>query len=147
MDEEVSLLINGWTVKRKRKRGSADGLQFDVFYLDLLMQKNSGVVLKLFFALGGEVMAGSVLGALAVDLGVTGQIMLKTRCHISALWHHTNTLGHMPKDALHQQGIVGAAQNDGIYLRVELHEGIDSLGYEIVGTLAFGLVCLDYGRP
>ena len=94
MREKVQLDGNG----QKKSRIVRDkwGLfQVDVLYVDVFVKENLCVFLELFFALGGQVVALSVLGQLLFHFGMTLQIVAQTGCYVLALRHDAHMLRHM----------------------------------------------------
>ena len=79
-------------------------------------------------------MAGAVLGAAHIHLRMTHEIVFQTVGDIFALRHDAHTTRHILQNLVQKQRIMGAAEDDGVYLRVAAHQIANALFHEIVGT-------------
>ena len=75
------------------------------------------------------------------------EITLQTLGHILTLRNNTHASRQILQDFRHKQRVVGTPQNDGINLRVLMHNLVDALLHEIVGTRRIGLVILHQRHP
>ena len=75
-------------------------------------------MLEYVYRLGGEESAGSLLGAEVVHLGVALHIVYKTLAYVFALCDDLDVFGGVPAYLVVEDGVVGAAQDDGVYLVV-----------------------------
>ena len=119
----------------------------DVFDGDVCVEEELGLLLEFFRVLGCEVMDSGVLGTLLFYLGMTLQIGFKTLGHVFALGNRTNTFGEIFFYLRHEQGVMGTAEDKGIDLRIEVHNLIDALLDEIVGSRGVGLIIFYEGYP
>ena len=111
------------------------------------MEENLGLLLELVGILGCQVADGVVLGTFLLDGRVALEVTLQTLRHIFALWDDADAVGQVLQDFRHQQRVVRAAKDDGVNLRVEMHQLVDALLHEIVGTGGVGLVVLYQRHP
>ena len=121
--------------------------QRDVFYLDGFVQEELGLVAENVGVFGGQVVGGSALRALGLQLGMAGKVVLEGAGHVLALRHDAHGGGHVLEDFGHEQGVVGAAEDDGIDVGVLAHELVDALLDEVVGSGRVGFVGLYDGCP
>ena len=111
------------------------------------MEEELGGLLELVGVLGGQVVGGGALGAFLLYLGMALQILLKTLGHVLALGDDADSGGEVLQDFGHQQGVVGATEDDGVNLRILAHNLIDALLHEIVGTGGVGFIVLHQRHP
>ena len=111
------------------------------------MEENLGLLLELFGVLGGEIAGGGVLGAALLHLGMAFEVGFKASGDVFALRDDADTSGEVFEDLRHEQGVVGAAEDNGIDLRILAHNLVDAFLDEVVGAWGVGLVVLDEGYP
>ena len=115
--------------------------------LDGLAKEDGGHVGKGFGLLGGEVAGGGALGEALLHVGVPTEIVGKAVGYVFALWHEAHGGGKGAAQLGEEEGIVGAAEDDGVDEGVALEELVDVLLYEVVGSGAVGLAVLDEWHP
>ena len=111
------------------------------------MEEDLGLLPELVGVLGGEITDGGTFRTLLLHLRVTLQIGMKAVGDIFALGDDTYALWKVFQNLRHEQGIVGAAKDEGVDLGVEAHNLVDILLDEVVGTWGVGLVVLHEGYP
>ena len=122
-------------------------LQGDLLYADGLMQEQLGLLAKFVGALGGKVVDGAAFGAALFHVGMTLEIVPCALGNILALGYDTDAAGDVLLNLWQQEGVVGAAQDDGVYLGVETQQLVNVLLDEIVGTGRAGLVVFNQWHP
>jgi len=115
--------------------------------VDGFVEEDLGALFEFLFALGGEVLARAALRERLLNLRMAHEVVAQAVGHIFALRHDAHARGHMLHDAAHEQGVVGAAEDDGVDVGVEAHELVDALLDEVVGSGRVGLVGFDDGSP
>ena len=80
-------------------------------------------------------------------VGVTTEVVGKAAGYVLALRDEMDVGGRVLTDLVDEEGVVGAAEDDGVDERVTLQEQVEILAYEIVGTGRVGLAVLDEGHP
>ena len=118
-----------------------------MFYADVLMEEYLCTLAELLLALGGEVLAATILCTHVINLGVSLKIVFKTLGNILSLWYDADPRWHVSHDAVHEQWIVGAAKDDGIDEWILAHQLVDTLLYKVVGTRAVSFVGFYDGSP
>ena len=121
--------------------------QGDCLHADILVEEEARRLAELVAVLRGKITAGGVLGAHGVDVGMAREVSLEAGCHVLALRNDAHAARRVLQYFVEQQGIVRAAEYDGIYGRVAHHEGVDALLYEVVGAGRVVLVVLDERHP
>ena len=111
------------------------------------MEEQLGLLLELVGVLGGEIADGVALRTFLFDGGVALEIVLQALRHIFALRDDAHAGGQVLQDFRHEQRVVGAAQDERIDLRVEVHDLVDALLDEVVGAGGVGLVILYQRHP
>ena len=119
----------------------------DVVDVDGFVEEDLGLLLELVGVLGGEVVDGGGLGAALVDLGVAIKVGLEALGDVFALGDDAHARGEVFQDLRHEQGVMGAAEDDGVDLGIFTHDLIDAFLDEVVGSRGVGFVVLDEGHP
>ena len=96
---------------------------------------------------GGEVAAGGTGGEAAAHGGMSVEIVVQTFGDVAALRHEGDAERGVLPDFVHEEGIVGATEDDGVDLRVEPEELVDVFLHEVVGAGVVVLVVFDEGHP
>ena len=114
---------------------------------DALIREDARLLAELVLVLRGEVAAGAVLVAGGVDFGMAREVVFQALGHVFALRHYADAARRVLEDFVEQQGVMRAAEDDGVYLRVAQHDGVEAFLHEIVGSGGVVLVVLDEGHP
>lgn len=105
------------------------------------------MLLKLVGALGGVVFHRGMARTAGIHVGMAVQVVVQTAGDVLALGYHFDTLGHELLYRGQEDGVVGAAQDEGIDGGVGLKNVVDALLDEVVGTRSARLIVLDDGHP
>ena len=124
-----------------------DLAQRDIVYLDRLVEENLSRLLELVRILGGEIVHLAVLGAVALHLGMAREIVNKAIGHILSLRNNFHALGQILANLGHEEGVVGATEDDGINLWVERHNLVDAFFHKVVGSWGVGFVVFNQWYP
>lgn len=111
-----------------------------MLHAHFLVEEDRGTFIELVFGLCSAIYDAAAFGTLAVYLRMPFQIVFQTSAYVFALRHHIDLRRHILLDFGKQQREMRAAQYDGIYFRIFLHQFVDVFLYEEVGTGAVGLV-------
>lgn len=98
-------------------------------------------------AFGGEVAAAGVAGEAAFHFGMTAEIVGKRSACNLTLQDEGDAARDVFADFAEKEGIVGAAEYDGVNQRVGIEKAFDFLLHEVIGTGACGLAVFDKGNP
>ena len=115
--------------------------------LNLLVKEDLSTLAKPLFALCRQITAGAPLRHHGLHLGMALKITLQAVSHIGALRHDAHTVGHILHDAVHEQRIMGAAEDNGVDERVAAHQLVYALLHKIVGPRTVCLVGFHDGSP
>ena len=118
-----------------------------VFHVNILLKEHTGALCEAFGILGSEIMACASLRYAILHLGMTLHILHQTACHILALRHYSDTARDMLQYGVQKQRVMGARQDNGVYLRIATQQFVNTLVNEVVGTGTVCLVSLNYGSP
>lgn len=106
---------------------------------------------ELVCLLGSEVGAGGVSGERGGEVGMAAEIVLQRAGYYLALRHHIYRVGSDGREGglnlRHQERIVGAAEHEGVYLRVLGEEQAEVFIHEIVGSVLQVLAVLYQRHP
>ena len=116
-------------------------------YVDGFVEEYLCALLELLFALGGVVLACAALCERLFGLRMAREVVAQAVGDVFALRHDAHARWHVLHDAAHEQGVVGAAEDDGVDVWVEAHELVDALLDEVVGSGRVGLVGFHDGCP
>ena len=116
-------------------------------YLDIVIQEDAGTLLEAVGILCREETCHTALRAAGVHIGMPTEIVGKALYYKVALRYDADAVRNGLSQRRHQQGIVGAAKDDGVDIRVFVEELHDSFPHKIVGTIAAGLSGFYYCCP
>ena len=118
-----------------------------VFHVNILLKEHPGALGEAFGILGGEIMACASLRYAILHLWMALHILHQTACHILALRHNSYAARDMLQYGVQQQRVMGARQDNGVYLRIAAQQFVNALVNEVVGTRTVCLISLNYGSP
>ena len=119
----------------------------DGFDINGFVEEDLGGFLELVGVFGGEVAGGGVLGAALLDFGMASKVIGEALGNVFALGDDADACWEVFQDLRHEQGVVGAAEDNGVDVGVEAHNLVDALLDEIVGPWGVGFVVFDEGHP
>ena len=116
-------------------------------HADLLLEECLGALLEFVGILGGEVLAGAAASELLAQVRVVVEVLGQAVGHVFGLRNDAHAGFDILQNLRKEDGIVGAAQDDGVDGGVLAHELVDALLDEIVGAGTVGFVVLYEGNP
>ena len=111
------------------------------------MEEELGLLLESVGVFGGEVVGLGVFGTALLNLRMALQVAFQALGYVFALGDDADTGREVFEYLRHEQGIMGAAEDQGIDLRIKAHDLVVALLDEIVGAWGVGLVVFDEGHP
>ena len=123
------------------------GVKGSVFSVNGLVEEAGGRGSEAVGVLGGEETRSTPSCDAGFHVGVTTEVVGKAAGYVLALGDEMDVSGRVLTDLVDEEGVVGAAEDDGVDERVTLQELVEILAYEIVGTGRVGLAVLDEGHP
>ena len=91
-------------------------LEDDAAGVDGFVDEDAGQGGEVVGVLGGEVLASAALTAMALDFGMTSQVVSQALGDNGTLLDDVHALWHVLIDFMNQQGVMGAAQDDRVNL-------------------------------
>lgn len=122
-------------------------LEDDSEGVDGLVDKDAGEGREMVGILGGEILAGAATAAMALNFGMTLQVVGETFGNNRSLLDNLHMLRLVAVDFVDKQGIVGATQNDAVDVGTVCHQLVDVFLDKVVGTVAIALTVLDQWHP
>ena len=123
------------------------GVKGSVFSVNGLVEEAGGRGSEAVGVLGGEETGSTPSCDAGFHVGVTTEVVGKAAGYVLALRDEMDVGGRVLTDLVDEEGVVGAAEDDGVDERVTLQELVEILADEIVGTGRVGLAVLDEGHP
>ena len=118
-----------------------------MFGVDALTKEHCCVIVELAWLFGGQEAYAAVLCNACLHIGMPTEIVGKALCHIFALRNQVDVRRSMFPNLVVEQGIVGATQYDGIYVRVLRQQLPDVFLHKEIGSVAIVFTVLDEGNP
>lgn len=119
----------------------------DVLHVDHLVHEEGGTLAELIGALGGEVVAGAVLREAIVHVGMAVEIVLEALRHVFALGDDAHAGRRVFHYLVHEERIVRAAEDEGVYFGVGTKYAFNAFLHEIVRSGRVELVVLHERHP
>ena len=121
-----------------------DGLrQGDALCRYVGLEEEAGVGVDLVGRFAGVVLTGAACGEALAHLWVAVEVVVKAGGDVLPLWDEGDALGEIVADFVEQEGIVGASEDDGVYLRVLGEEFVDGVFDEVICSWFVKLVVFD----
>ena len=135
-------------IKREKFVNASNSLtEGDILNRHRLVEENLRLLAELLWILCGEIMYLAVLRTALFELRMAQEILLQAAGHILTLRDDTDARRQMLQNLRQQQGIMGAAEDDGIDLRILTQNLIDALLDEIVGAGGVGFIVFHQRHP
>lgn len=123
------------------------GVKGSVFSVNGLVEEAGGRGGEAVGVLGGEETGSTPSCDAGFHVGVTTEVVGKAAGYVLALRDEMDVSGRVLTDLVDEEGVVGAAEDDGVDERVTLQELVEILADEIVGAGRVGLAILNEGHP
>lgn len=111
------------------------------------MQEQARRLLEFLGILGGKIVYGAILRTLLLHLGMAVEIVEQTAGDILALRHDADAWIDIFDNLWHEQRIMGTAEDYGVDVGVKMHQLVDALLDEIVGSGTVRLIVFDKRNP
>ena len=122
-------------------------VECDVLHFHFFVEEEAGTFTEFSSRLGGEVLAGAATSESRCHLGMAVKIVLKAGGNVLTLGDDLHSLREILADFVEQEGVVGAAEYDGVNLRILCHQFVERVFHEVVSTRLVELVVLDEWNP
>lgn len=116
-------------------------------HVNAFVEEGGCRVSEFFFRLCGEVNALAAPRASGIHFGVAVKVVLQAMCYQFSLRNDVDTGRHVLFYLVQKKGIMGASQDDRVYLVVPGQQLVDVFLDEVVGTGCLCLVVLDQRYP